>query len=95
MPLGLFENADFQSAVRVPLEPGEVVLLTTDGVAESKSPDGTLFGMQRAIDVVRIHQSSAAFEIVRNLFHAVRAFTHNSPQEDDITTVVVKVSDLP
>ena len=94
-PLGLVADARFLCAEPVDLEPEDVVLLTTDGITEARSPDGDLFGLQRAINLVRIYQSGSAFDIVNNLFHAVRAFTQISPQDDDITTVVIKVNDVP
>jgi sigma-B regulation protein RsbU (phosphoserine phosphatase) len=93
-PLGLVADAKFHCAKPIDLEPGDVVLLTTDGITEAHSPDGILFGLERAIDLVRIYQNRSAFDIVNNLFHAVRAFTQICPQDDDITTVVIKVNDI-
>ncbi len=88
-------DTKFHCAEPVDLETGDVVLLTTDGITEARSPDGILFGLQRAIDLVRIYQSGSAFDIVNNLLHAVRAFTQFSPQENDITAVIIKVNDVP
>jgi phosphoserine phosphatase RsbU/P len=90
-PLGIFPDGAFPVAAPVTLQPGDLVLLLTDGVLEARAPDDTLFGFQRAIDVVRVYRSDTAARIVDNLYHAVRAFSHNSPQVDDITAVVIKV----
>lgn len=90
-PLGIVPDGDFPIAPGITLQPGDVVLLLTDGVVEARAPDGIPFGLQRAIDVVRVYQSDAAAQIVDNLYHAVRAFSHNDSQVDDITAVVIKV----
>ncbi len=90
-PLGVVPDADFPTAPAVALETGDLVLFLTDGVVEARAPDGTAFGFQRAADIVRVYRSDPAARIVDNLYHAVRAFTHNYPQVDDITAVVIKV----
>ena len=68
-----------------------VMLLMTDGVWEATTSDGSEFGTERAIDVVRANRHMKAIEIVNKLHDAVRAFTHDLPQDDDITIVVIKV----
>jgi serine phosphatase RsbU (regulator of sigma subunit) len=90
LPLGIVPDADFPTAREVTLEPGDLLLLLTDGVAEARAPDGTAFGLGRAIDIVRVYRKDTAAQIVCNLYHAVRAFAHNQPQVDDITAVVIK-----
>ncbi len=90
VPLGVVPEGDFSSAPAVPLEPGDLLLLLTDGVVEAIAPDGAAFGQGRAIDIVRVYRRDTAAQIVSNLYHAVRAFTHNHPQVDDITAVVIK-----
>jgi serine phosphatase RsbU (regulator of sigma subunit) len=91
-PLGLFPDSDFPSAAAITLEPGDLVLLLTDGVLEAAAPDGAFFGLQRAIDIVCVYRRDTAARIVSNLYHAVRSFCQNGPQLDDITAVVIKVS---
>lgn len=66
-----------------------MIFLGTDGIAEA---DVTAFGRERALDIVRHYRTDPAQQIVSNLYHAVRAFTRNLPQDDDITAVVVKVT---
>jgi len=93
-PLGIFPDSDFPLAPTITLEPGDLVLLLTDGVVEACAPDDSAFGFQRAIDIVRVYRRDTAAQIVDNLYHAVRAFSHNVPQVDDITAVVIKLREV-
>lgn len=89
-PLGIVQNADFPIAASITLQPGDLVLLLTDGIVEACAPGGNVFGFQRALDLVRTHQKDAAAKIVNSLYHAVRTFSNNNPQVDDITAMVIK-----
>jgi len=91
LPLGICPEIDFPAAPPVLLEPNDIVLLFTDGIDEAETPDETPFGLQRTLSIVRAYRHLPAKMIVSNLYHAVRAFTHNRPQRDDIATVIVKV----
>jgi serine phosphatase RsbU (regulator of sigma subunit) len=93
-PLGIVPDGDFPLAPAVTLRPGDLVLFLTDGVLEARAPDNTVFGFQRAIDIVRVYRRDTAAQIVSNLYHAVRAFSHNNPQVDDITAVVIKLQEV-
>jgi serine phosphatase RsbU (regulator of sigma subunit) len=94
-PLGIMADGAFPTAAAIALQASDLVLLLTDGLVEARAPDGTAFGVQRAIDVVRVYRRETAAQIVDNLYHAVRAFSHNHPQVDDITAVVIKVREFP
>jgi serine phosphatase RsbU (regulator of sigma subunit) len=63
----------------------------TDGIVEARAPDGADFGEQRCLDLVRVYRQAAARHIVDNLYFAVRAFSLDLPQYDDITAAVIKV----
>jgi sigma-B regulation protein RsbU (phosphoserine phosphatase) len=91
-PIGIFKDNTFPSSPPIELAPGDLILLVTDGVSEAAAPDGTRFGTQRALDLVRFYRREPAREIVENLYQAVRAFSHNMPQYDDITATVIKVT---
>ncbi len=93
-PLGIIPDCDFPIGPAIALEPGDLVLLFTDGVVEARAPDDTVFGFQRASDIVRVYRRDTAAQIVYNLYHAVRAFSHNRTQVDDITAVVIKVREV-
>lgn len=91
MPLGVLDDGDFPMS-EVGLEPGELIVLLTDGILEAMSPDDRLFGVQRALDVVRGNRDQPARDIVGRLFDAVCRFTHPAAPLDDMTAIVVKTS---
>jgi PAS domain S-box-containing protein len=90
-PLGIVDDADFPASQEIPLQSGDIVTLVTDGIVEARAPDGTIFGVQRPLDLVRVYRTSTAKQIVENLYHAVRAFSQDLPQYDDITATIIKV----
>ncbi|HKS37829.1 MAG TPA: SpoIIE family protein phosphatase [Verrucomicrobiae bacterium] len=91
VPLGVQANVAYAVAPTIPLLPGDTVLLLTDGFDEAISPENTLFGVQRILDVARDHAHDTAGVLVEALYRAVRDFSQGQPQLDDLTVVVVKV----
>jgi PAS domain S-box-containing protein len=90
-PLGFFRDSEFSSSDVIPLDPGKILLLLTDGVTESTAPDNTEFGAKQAIEYVRSHRHESARQIVEGLHRQIRAFAAHQPQRDDITLAVLKV----
>ena len=72
------------------LEPGELLLLFTDGIVEAHGPDDKLFGTDRVLDVVHPPRRTAR-TIVDSLYGAVRAYCAQS-QLDDMTVIVIKAA---
>ncbi|MFW6171768.1 MAG: SpoIIE family protein phosphatase, partial [Planctomycetota bacterium] len=91
LPLGVAPNAKFCTGDPVTLDPGDTVLLLSDGILESKSPEGVQFGPERTLDVVRANLHKTAAEIVENLCQAARGFSGGKAAFDDITAVAIKV----
>ena len=73
------------------LNSGDLVLLLTDGVIEAIAPAGSLFGIERALEIVRANRKKTAREIVDVLAREVHEFTQFQAQLDDITVIVIKV----
>jgi sigma-B regulation protein RsbU (phosphoserine phosphatase) len=94
MPLGVLPGRVPSARPRT-LQPGQVVLFLTDGVAETTSPQGVAFGIERTLDVLRANRHRPAGEIVETLYRSARNFAEGTPQQDDITAVVLKVQAQP
>lgn len=90
IPLGLLPEQAFQYSEEFTLEPGEILILLTDGVTEAERPDQSQFGIDRTLAFIRDHRDQSAREIVDGLFRAVREFADGLPQRDDITVVLCK-----
>jgi serine phosphatase RsbU (regulator of sigma subunit) len=90
-PLGLFSESKFSCQQEVPLEPGEIVVLLTDGITESTAPEGTEFGARGALEYIAAHHAEPARQIADGLHLAARRFAAHEPQHDDISSVVLKV----
>jgi PAS domain S-box-containing protein len=91
IPLGMRPDTQYGSSAEMKLETGDIVVVLTDGIEESVSREGELFGAERALEVVRQHREKPAQQIVEELYRAVRKFSSNAPQIDDVTAVLVKV----
>lgn len=92
VPLAIVPEATFPPGRTVDLEPGDVVFLLTDGVIEAESPAEEMFGIQRALDLVRESLHEPAAQIIERLRLAVVQFSRPLPQDDDVTAVVIKVT---
>jgi serine phosphatase RsbU (regulator of sigma subunit) len=75
----------------ITLEEGDVVLMLTDGAIEIQSPEGDLFGVERAKECVRQCRHKTAQEIIDRLYETVLDFSKRGNPEDDVTAVVLKV----
>jgi len=92
-PLGLVENADYEQAV-IELIPGDLLLLSTDGLTEAMNPGKEMFGDERLREVLPEHSAafSSAASIVEALRGRVDAFSSGAERHDDLTIVVVRVT---
>jgi serine phosphatase RsbU (regulator of sigma subunit) len=91
VPLGVPPKAAYASAPPMALTQGDIVLLLTDGLEETQSPEDEFFGIQRILEGVRAHSAKTARGILEAIYDAVRQFSRHEPQQDDLTAVVVKV----
>jgi serine phosphatase RsbU (regulator of sigma subunit) len=90
MPLGLFSEVSPEARTES-LEPGAIVVLSSEGVTEARSDVGERYGMDRLIKVVRGSPDSDAGGLLERILNDVRAFTSDVPVEDDRTLVLLKV----
>ncbi len=88
-PVGLIEDATFK-ADHVRLEPGDTLLLYTDGVTEAESKDSNFFGGERLMEVLAQHPDSSLGAIQAAILDAVQKFAHGAGQSDDITLLMVR-----
>jgi PAS domain-containing protein len=92
-PLRIMDDIEFPPGAPVTLDPGDFLVLTTDGVLEADSADvgRDLFGTKRLLEVVRRNCRRSAEELVQAICAAVHSHLGGGRQIDDVTVVAVKV----
>jgi serine phosphatase RsbU (regulator of sigma subunit) len=90
-PLGLEANvARFVDEVAIDLQPGDGVVLYSDGITEATNEREEFYGLQRLCKVVSRHWSQPAETIKERVVTDVQNFIGQQPLYDDLTLVVVK-----
>lgn len=90
LPVGLFLKQWRCVEHELTLDHGEIAVLITDGVLESKAPNGSDFGFERLLEVVKSHRHLPAQEIIEELYEAIQDFTQRETQLDDVTVVICR-----
>ena len=90
LPLGMRDNTGITSGDPVIIEPGDILVLPTDGFQEAATADRKMFGVQRMLDFIRAHGELPATEIIDGLRQAVAEFTGRPTVADDATIIIAR-----
>ena len=88
-PLGSFTDFPYERR-SIPMAPGDVILLVSDGLTELKNPAGQMFTEQRVERIFSECCMKSAHEIVETVRRAGRAWRAEQPLQDDATLLVLK-----
>jgi len=89
-PLGLFEDAGYEEWA-VTLDPGDIMLLYSDGVVESLNDRDEQFGTDRLAQLIEQKAGLSATELADRILESTYRFSVGAPAQDDRTLVVLKV----
>jgi sigma-B regulation protein RsbU (phosphoserine phosphatase) len=96
-PLGGFPGVTYEEK-SCRLDPGDLLVLYTDGVVEARREDREVFGGARLAELLKRHSDRQASELAKLLIDEVVRFTEGAPAHDDMTCLIIKrsaVSDQP
>lgn len=91
--IGIERNSTW-TAESITIDPGDILLLYTDGIPDAQDEDGDFFDDEAIIDITRTNSGKFAHEIQTAVIDAVQEFTGDAPQSDDITLMVLKRSEI-
>jgi sigma-B regulation protein RsbU (phosphoserine phosphatase) len=91
VPLGSFQGSTYDEATFA-LHAGDVLVFCTDGVFEAMNAEGQEFSAERLIEVVGASRTLPAKAIVDAVFRAVAEWRGETPQNDDMTAVAVRIT---
>jgi len=87
--LGPFKDATFEEE-RSRLEPGDVLVVYSDGVTDAEAPDGEMFGEERLLACLAGPQLATVEAVRDRLLDAVKSFAADRPLFDDVTVLAVR-----
>ena len=88
-PLGMFPDTRYHE-YHLELEPGDVLVLYTDGATEATNAAGEEFGRERLAQAVKEIYERPAREMIASLQMKVLEWTGNSGPNDDVTFFIIK-----
>jgi sigma-B regulation protein RsbU (phosphoserine phosphatase) len=87
--LGIVED-QYVGVENVNMQPGDVLVMYTDGITEAQSKTGELFGEERLQRIIALNSAASAYHIALAILEDVQHFAAGASYSDDRTLVVVK-----
>ena len=94
MPIGFSEKESYE-AFTSPIEEGDLFFFYSDGLSETTNPQGTMFGEDRLIGMIKNYTEEGPDALVDRICNTVRTFAAPGEPQDDLTCLAVEVQDLP
>ena len=87
----MVKKAVFFEDKSVPLQPGDVVILYTDGITEAQNAFDEFFGIERLTEIIAENHTKQPNKIIDSVLESVTEFCQSRPLQDDISMVVIKI----
>ena len=88
VPLGLWDTTSYETAATC-LQPGDRLVLYTDGLTEARNSQGDFFGVEPLEGYLRQAGETTPEALVRGIVDEVQSFAEATPQTDDITVLAL------
>ncbi len=89
VPIGIMEDAEYQQA-KLKLNPGDIVVMYTDGITEMRNPEKDEYGLSRVQHFMIDNNDLSAKDFVEKLVDDVDTFRGEAKPHDDMTVLVFK-----
>lgn len=87
--LGVLEGVRYEEQAER-LEPGDYLIMYTDGVTDALSPDDEFFGEPRLFEIIQEANPDSAATLLATIDDALTDFVAGTPPSDDITLLVLR-----
>ena len=88
-PVGMFPDAEFATRTSQ-LEPGDTLVMFTDGINEAVNEQGEEFGTEQLCEIVHSKAKASVEEIQEAILKAVSDFVRGADQADDMTLLILR-----
>jgi len=87
--LGMFPDVEYKAQTAA-LHPGDIILLFTDGITESRNKENKEFEEGKLVKLLKKNAKLSAADLIKEIRKEVETFTADTEQMDDQTVVVIK-----
>lgn len=87
--LGMMDGVPYEED-SISFNPGDCLVMHSDGITEAMNPDGEDFGEEKLEDIIKQNHTESSDVMLERIISAVEFHTRGTPQSDDVTLVVVK-----
>ena len=89
--LGMMKDVVFETAT-VTIKPGDRIVMFTDGITEAMNEKEEEFGEERLKKLIQKWPNVSSQELMDKIISEVKEFSKGTPQDDDITMVILKAN---
>ncbi len=93
-PLGLVDDFNYMEET-VPLSPGDLFILYTDGLIEAQAPSGEMYAIERLEQSILATRNDPCAQITSQIYNQLTTFVGGARLEDDLTFVSMRVKKNP
>ena len=90
IPIGLVPDSDEYFEDTVVIEPGDRLLMYSNGLSDTANEDGDLYGVERLMNVVKQSRNLKLNEVIRDVLSSNTKFRQKAPISDDICILAVQ-----
>ena len=91
LALGIDAGYHYRQSAKTGLSQGQILLIGTDGIWETRDYSGRMFSKARLAALVREHAASSSERLLEAIITSLKEFRGSTKQEDDVTLAVVKI----
>lgn len=92
--IGLGGNTPFTEEEQK-LDPGDMVVLYTDGILDAENGKGEFYGKQRFYEALSRSRGKSVHQVVEEIYRDVRSFSNNKEFDDDLSLLVLELAGSP
>ncbi len=90
--LGMFPKVIYEEKT-LDLQPGDKLILYTDGVIDTRNPEGTLFSSERLVETIRKHCDTNCYRLTHLIIEDLEEYAAGASRTDDMTIIVIEISE--
>jgi phosphoserine phosphatase RsbU/P len=89
--LGMFDDPKYEEK-QIQLKSRDTIVCYTDGITETRSPNGELYGVQRFQEFLSINKNMPAKKLIQNIYEELEKFSKSKEISDDSTILIISIS---